>query len=89
MSPPDTPGEVSPMMPHGEASPMMAHHEMSAAGHVYVQTNETHNCVIHYHRAADGTLTEHERVPTGDAGSGGYNPIVKKDTAPNPLKEVW
>ena len=99
-SPPDPPGEMSPMMaqggmspaePHGEMSPMMAHGERSmgdtsAVGHVYVQTNETRNCVIHYHRAADGTLTEYERVPTGGAGSGGYNPIVNRESTPNPFE---
>ena len=42
-------------------------------GHLYMQTSETHNVVIHYERAADGTITEAERVLTGGAGSGAFN----------------
>jgi 6-phosphogluconolactonase (cycloisomerase 2 family) len=42
------------------------------AGHVYIQSNENHNAVIHYSRAADGALTEVERVVTGGAGSGPF-----------------
>jgi 6-phosphogluconolactonase (cycloisomerase 2 family) len=45
------------------------------AGHLYMQTNETKNCVIHYHRSANGALTEVERVATGGAGSGRISPI--------------
>jgi 6-phosphogluconolactonase (cycloisomerase 2 family) len=44
-------------------------------GHLYMQTNETRNAVIHYLRAANGTLTEVERIPTGGAGSGFLSPI--------------
>ena len=33
-------------------------------GHLYIQTNEVRNCIIHYHRSANGTLTEAERVGT-------------------------
>ena len=39
-------------------------------GHLYMQTNEVKNAVVHYHRSANGTLTEVERVATGGAGSG-------------------
>jgi 6-phosphogluconolactonase (cycloisomerase 2 family) len=53
--------------------------EMSMAshgeGHLYMQTNETKNAIIHYHRSANGALTEVERVPTGGAGSGLISPI--------------
>ena len=35
------------------ASPAMGH-EMNGVGHLYMQTNEIRNCVIHYHRSADG-----------------------------------
>jgi 6-phosphogluconolactonase (cycloisomerase 2 family) len=45
------------------------------AGHLYMQTNETKNCVIHYHRSANGALNEVERVATGGAGSGRISPI--------------
>jgi hypothetical protein len=36
-------------------------------GHLYMQTNEVKNAIIHYHRSANGTLTEVERVATGGA----------------------
>ena len=52
------------------------HNGMSRAGHLYMQTNEVRNCIIHYLRSPDGTITEAERVFTGGSGSGGYNPIV-------------
>jgi 6-phosphogluconolactonase (cycloisomerase 2 family) len=44
-------------------------------GHLYMQTNETRNAIIHYRRTASGTLTEVERVATGGAGSGELSPI--------------
>src|SRR5215831_1377857 len=44
-------------------------------GHLYMQTNEDKNAIIHYHRSAKGTLTEMERVATGGAGSGLLSPI--------------
>jgi 6-phosphogluconolactonase (cycloisomerase 2 family) len=53
------------------------------AQHLYMQTNETRNAVIHYHLAADGKLTEVERVATGGAGSGTFKPISGQDSAPN------
>ena len=40
------------------------------SGHLYMQTNEVKNTIIHYHRSGNGTLTEVERVATGGAGSG-------------------
>jgi len=52
-------------------------------GHLYMQTNEVKNSVVHYHRSGNGTLTEVERVPTGGAGSGVYKPISNQDSAPN------
>src|SRR6266446_6932397 len=57
-------------------------------GHLYMQTNEVKNAIIHYHRSANGTLTEVERVATGGAGSGTYKPISGQDDAarPTPLK---
>jgi len=52
-------------------------------GQLYMQTNEPKNCIIHYHRSANGTLTEVERVATGGAGSGTFKPISDQDSAPN------
>jgi len=52
-------------------------------GHLYMQTNEIKNTIIHYHRSANGTLTEVERVATGGAGSGTYKPISGQESAPN------
>ncbi|HEY6310043.1 MAG TPA: hypothetical protein VIY52_04460 [Streptosporangiaceae bacterium] len=56
---------------------------MMAGGYLYTQTNEIRNCVIHYLRAPDGTITEVERVFTGGAGSGTYKPISNQESAPN------
>ena len=52
-------------------------------GHLFMQTNETRNSVIHYNRLSNGTLTEVERVATGGAGSGAYKPISGQESAPN------
>jgi 6-phosphogluconolactonase (cycloisomerase 2 family) len=52
-------------------------------GHLYMQTNEVRNCVVHYRRAADGTLTEMERTSTGGKGSGTFKPISGQESAPN------
>jgi 6-phosphogluconolactonase (cycloisomerase 2 family) len=46
-------------------------------GHLYMQTNEIRNAIIHYHRSANGTITEVEHVPTGGAGSGVFRPIYE------------
>ena len=53
------------------------------SGHLYMQTNEVKNVIIHYHRSANGGLTEVERVATGGAGSGTYKPISGQESAPN------
>jgi 6-phosphogluconolactonase (cycloisomerase 2 family) len=50
---------------------MSNHH----GGHLYMESNETRNSVIHYVRSANGALTEVERVATGGAGSGRISPI--------------
>jgi 6-phosphogluconolactonase (cycloisomerase 2 family) len=47
----------------------------NATGHLYMQTNEARNFIIHYHRSANGALVEVERVATGGAGSGLISPI--------------
>lgn len=67
-----------------EAMQAMNGHE--AVGHLYTQTNENRNVVVHYLRSADGTISESERIATGGAGSGGYNPIVDRESTPNPFE---
>ena len=52
-------------------------------GHLYMQTNEIRNCVVHYRWSASGTLAEVERIPTGGAGSGMFKPISGQESAPN------
>ncbi len=56
---------------------------MMSGGHLYMQTNEIQNCIIHWKRAPDGTLTEVERCSTGGAGSGVYKPVSGQESAPN------
>jgi hypothetical protein len=53
------------------------------AGHLYMQTNEIQNGIIHYHRDSNGALIEVERCLTGGAGSGTFKPISGQDSAPN------
>src|SRR6266404_9930902 len=55
----------------------------SNGGHLYMQTNEIRNCIVHYHRSASGSLTEVERIHTGGAGSGLFKPISGQESAPN------
>jgi 6-phosphogluconolactonase (cycloisomerase 2 family) len=57
-------------------------------GHLYMQTNETRNAMVHYRRSADGALAEIERVSTGGSGSGGFNPINGEESAPNALENA-
>jgi 6-phosphogluconolactonase (cycloisomerase 2 family) len=52
-------------------------------GHLYMQTNEIRNCVVHYRWSASGALAEVERIPTGGAGSGIFKPISGQESAPN------
>src|SRR5262245_31136395 len=54
-----------------------------SGGHLYIQTNEIRNCIIHYRRAANGTITEVERTATGGSGSGTFKPISGQESAPN------
>ena len=88
------PGQQSMQMqaPHGAsmAQPgmaaqagMMPQPAMMQGGHLYTQTNEVRNCVIHYFRAPDGRLTEMERVFTAGAGSGTFKPVSGQESAPN------
>ena len=52
-------------------------------GHLYMQTNEVRNCVVHYRRGANGAITEVERTATSGAGSGSFKPISGQESAPN------
>src|SRR5580658_9402380 len=52
-------------------------------GHLYMQTNEPDNRIIHYHRSVNGALHEVERVSTGGRGSGPFKPISGQESAPN------
>ena len=59
------------------------HMSNGQTGHLYMQTNEIQNAIIHYHRDANGALSEVERCPTGGAGSGPFKPISGQESAPN------
>jgi 6-phosphogluconolactonase (cycloisomerase 2 family) len=59
------------------------HGDMRQGGHLYMQTNEIRNAVIHYLRSPNGTITEVERCLTGGAGSGTFKPISGQESAPN------
>src|SRR5215467_10249848 len=63
--------------------------QMRQGGHLYTQTNEIRNCIIHYLRGPDGTLTELERVATGGAGSGIYKPVSGQESAPNAFEGAY
>jgi 6-phosphogluconolactonase (cycloisomerase 2 family) len=56
---------------------------VSSGGHLYMQTNEVKNAVVHYQRSAGGALKEVERVMTAGAGSGVFKPISGQESAPN------
>jgi 6-phosphogluconolactonase (cycloisomerase 2 family) len=53
------------------------HDDTRHGGHLYMQTNETRNAVIHYLRSPSGTITEVERILTGGLGSGAFSPIYQ------------
>src|SRR5215475_143744 len=55
----------------------------SHGGHLYMQTNEIRNAIVHYRWSTSGMLTEEERVPTGGTGSGTFKPISGQDSSPN------
>jgi 6-phosphogluconolactonase (cycloisomerase 2 family) len=56
---------------------------MAGGGHLYMQTNETQNTVVHYRRHPNGTITEVELTSTSGAGSGTFKPISDQESAPN------
>jgi hypothetical protein len=59
----------------GSAQAPTTQTKKAAGGHLYMQTNEVKNAIIHYHWSANGALAEVERVATGGAGSGELSPI--------------
>ena len=61
--------------PLGSAQAPATPTKKAAGGHLYMQTNEVQNAIIHYHWSAKGPLAELERVATGGAGSGELSPI--------------
>jgi 6-phosphogluconolactonase (cycloisomerase 2 family) len=63
--------------------------QMRQGGHVYTQTNEIRNAVIHYERLPDGTLAEVDRILTGGAGSGTYKPVSGQESAPNAFEGAY
>ena len=63
--------------------------QMANGGHLYMQTNEIRNCVVHYLRAPDGTITEVGRAFTGGAGSGPYKPVSGQESAPNAFEGAY
>ena len=63
--------------------PMHSMNGHEAVGHLYMQTNELHNAVVHYRRSANGTIEEVDRVSTGGAGSGEFKPTSGQESAPN------
>ena len=73
--------EMTAPVTHMEATESIGHSmsmeatAMVHGGHLYMQTNELRNAVVHYVRANDGVLTEAERYHTGGAGSGLFKPI--------------
>jgi hypothetical protein len=77
--------EEAMSMSDAQAMGMPEPHGMTGmpAGHLYMQTNEIRNCIIHYLRGPDGKVTEVERVFTGGAGSGTFKPVSGQESAPN------
>jgi len=53
------------------------HADARDGGHLYMQTNEIRNAIIHYLRSTSGTITEVERIPTGGPGSGVFRPLYQ------------
>jgi 6-phosphogluconolactonase (cycloisomerase 2 family) len=72
-------------MPNNESASTMTMDpgDMTRGGHLYLQTNEIRNSIIHFVRGADGSLTESACVSTGGAGSGVFKPISGQASAPN------
>jgi 6-phosphogluconolactonase (cycloisomerase 2 family) len=63
--------------------PMHSMNGHETVGHLYMQTNELRNAIVHYRRCADGAIEEVERVATGGTGSGEFKPTSGQESAPN------
>jgi 6-phosphogluconolactonase (cycloisomerase 2 family) len=74
---------MQPAEPMRTMEPMRAMNGHEAIGHLYMQTNELRNAVIHYRRSANGAIEEVDRVSTGGAGSGTFKPTSGQESAPN------
>jgi 6-phosphogluconolactonase (cycloisomerase 2 family) len=61
----------------------MSHQAASPAGHLYLQTNEIRNAIVHFVLSKDGSLLEAERLETGGNGSGVFKPVSGQESAPN------
>jgi DNA-binding beta-propeller fold protein YncE len=55
----------------------------TCVGHLYMQTNEQANAIVHYRRMHDGSLEEAGRIATGGKGSGVFKPVSGQSSAPN------
>jgi len=71
------------MQPMHREEPVHSMNGDEAVGHLYIQTNEIRNCVVHYRRSSNGEIHEVERVTTGGAGSGEFKPTSGQESAPN------
>jgi 6-phosphogluconolactonase (cycloisomerase 2 family) len=63
--------------------PMEAMNGHESVGHLYTQTNEIRNFIIHYRRTTNGAIEEVDRIATGGAGSGEFKPTSGQESAPN------
>jgi 6-phosphogluconolactonase (cycloisomerase 2 family) len=68
---------------HPNAEAHSAVFERTCVGHLYMQTNEQENAIVHYRRMHDGSLEEAGRTATGGKGSGVFKPVSGQSSAPN------
>ena len=71
------------MQPMQAMEPRHSMNGHEAVGHLYMQTNELRNSIIHYRRTANGTIEEVDRVSTGGEGSGTFKPTSGQESSPN------
>lgn len=53
--------------------------------HLYINSNDKINKIIHYAQLRDGRLLEVSRIPTGGKGTGGYKPLTGQAFASDSL----
>src|SRR2546426_12068507 len=68
--------------PMGGSSEMMSSN--AHGGHLYMQTNEIRNLIVHYRRSANGTLPEGERIATGGGRPGAHKNRHRPGGGPHP-----